>query len=194
VPASRASAPASRGSQDQDLSLDERLDRLKEEDLSLDERLDRLRENALRLDRLEEIALGLGLLEKVETAPVDTGLVRQLSASWLPAPTKFESRQTSGTTVAPDSAPHSRQSSVDFDASCPGAPPGRRLSSRPMSFDMSDPDMKAPVAMPIPDTPAVICINSESDSEGECDDERAPSCERDECLRSDECDERLMGL
>jgi hypothetical protein len=194
VPASRASAPASRGSQDQDLSLDERLDRL--------------RENALRLDRLEEIALGLGLLEKVETAPVDTGLVRQLSASWLPAPTKFESRQTSGTTVAPDSAPHSRQSSVDSDASCPsappasvvsdascpGAPPGRRLSSRPMSFDMSDPDMKAPVAMPIPDTPAVICINSESDSEGECDDERAPSCERDECLRSDECDERLMGL
>jgi hypothetical protein len=63
-----------------------------------------------------------------------------------------------------------------------------------MSFDMSDPDMRAPVAMHIPDTPAVICINSESDSEGECDDERAPSCERDECLRSDECDERLMGL
>jgi hypothetical protein len=57
----------------------------------------------------------------------------------------------------------------------------------------------------IPDTPRhpghpgdildILESDSEGDSEGDSDDERALSCERDECLSSgEECDERLKGL
>jgi hypothetical protein len=98
---------------------------------------------------------------------------------------------------------------VDSETSCPGKPLGRPRSSILERLDMPDPDMKAPVAMSIldtlKDTPRTAVPESdsegegdderalESDSEGECDDEKVPSRERDDCLRSDECDERLKG-
>jgi hypothetical protein len=128
-------------------------------------------------------------IEKIRAVPANTGSVRRLVAAWPPVPPKFDSRQATRATDAPDGP-----ASVDSEASCPGKPPG--------ILGMPGPDMKAhtPADTPrtaIPDTPrssiSILDI-PESDSEGEGDDERAPSRERDGCLSSDECDERLKGL